>query len=83
MSGIVTAKDPINTADIGRLIADSAQLCIYGEIFYEDAFGAGQVTRFCSLVRANVDTMTKLTSKYAPSDLEIAFEAAPMGNTAT
>jgi hypothetical protein len=70
-------------ATIAAIRSEAVCIYVYGEIEYVDAFGSKQSTTFCQAVRADADTLTKLTSLYGPSDLKLTFEIAPMGNKAT
>ncbi len=59
------------------------RIYIFGRIEYRDAFHEqpNRWTTFCFGMKASDDaTIRKLTTNYEERDLEVTFEAAPVGN---
>lgn len=82
-TGTISSKIPPSVSEIDKIIDGSAIIYAYGEISYEDIFGTARITRFCSRVVTDSETLKKLCTNYAPADLKVSFEVAPFGNSAT
>lgn len=80
--GFTTCGRLFTAAEIQGIQQSTSAIYIIGEIEYRDIFSAKHFTKFCSIVRASEETLLKLTTNYLPSDLDISFQVAPVGNDA-
>lgn len=83
MRGESWANRPFTQAEIDELRAGKKRIYIYGTARYRDVFRCNRHTNFSASVRADSDTLIKLTSSYIPEDLQVTFEACAQFGTAT
>jgi hypothetical protein len=82
-NGTKTADRLFSTSEIASIRENTSRIYIYGEIRYRDVFGRRRWTKFSQFVSADIDTLSKLTSNYGPSDLKITFRHTSVGNDAS
>ncbi|SHN86907.1 hypothetical protein [Bradyrhizobium erythrophlei] len=84
MEGTQVASSMFSQSEIAAIVAGTARIYLYGEVFYEDIFHkSARATRFALSVVADQATLQKLSTNYSGTDLKLHFETAPIGNTAT
>jgi hypothetical protein len=85
-------KDLVSSGTSGRFFTSeeiksirdgSARVYVFGSTAYRDIFGQPHETQFSRSVKADPDTLTKLTSNYKPSDLRLQFQTHEQHNDAT
>lgn len=82
MGGESWANRPFTQAELDGLRAGKKRIYIYGTARYRDVFRCNRHANFSASVRADSDTLIKLTSSYIPDDLQVTFEACAEFGTA-
>jgi hypothetical protein len=84
MDARTNASRCFTKAEIADIISGKSRIDVYGKIFYEDIFHKeNRKIRFANSVEVDSDTISKIASLYGPTDLELTFWTAPVGNAAT